>query len=113
MEVVYQLAISVAFYSVETLYSRDYTVSVETIQCILFDDTKKFTYEMENVLSDVEKQKHTHISLMKKLFSLSSVALIILYHGLMILVTYKKLKIYTMATLKYLVLLLKEIFSMF
>ena len=31
--------------------------------CILFDDTKKCIYETENVLRDVERQKHTHIAI--------------------------------------------------
>ena len=31
--------------------------------CILFDDTKKFIYETENVLRDAERQKHTHIAI--------------------------------------------------
>ena len=31
--------------------------------CILFDNTKKCIYETENVLRDVERQKHTHITI--------------------------------------------------
>ena len=103
MEVVYQLAISVAFYSIETVrvYSLMILRNVFTrrkMSCVMF------------------KGKNTHILLymfMKKLLPLSSIPMIILYRGRMILVTQKQLKIYTMETLKYLVLLLKEIFSMF
>ena len=38
------------------LFNRDGT-------WILFDDTKKCIYETENVLRDVERQKHTHIAI--------------------------------------------------
>ena len=57
-------------------------------KCILFDYTKFFT--RPKMFYAMMKGKNTHISLytfMKKLFLLSSIPLIILYHGIMILVT--------------------------
>ena len=99
MEVVYQLAISITFYSIEMvrLYYLPILRNVFT--------RRQMSYVML-------KGKNTDISLyifMKKLFRLSSIRLIIPYHGRMILVTYKQLKIYTMETLKYIEPLLKEI----
>ena len=77
MEVVYQLANSIAFYSIETV--RVYYLMILRN---VFTRPKMFYVML--------KGKNTHILLymfMKKLSPLSSIPLMILYHGYMILVT--------------------------